>query len=75
MDNILIRVLFSCRQTVELHVNGTMEEPIVFQGDRLEEEYENDQGQWAGIRLLQESKGNKFEYTTIKKFYCRIEIG
>lgn len=45
---------------------GTLENPIIFQGDRLESEYRDVEGQWAGIRLLPLSKGNIFEHTIIR---------
>jgi hypothetical protein len=37
---------------------GSSDNPVVFQGDRLEEEYRNTPGQWNGIRFLPGSKGN-----------------
>lgn len=45
---------------------GTAENPIVVQGDRLEEAFSDEAGQWYGIILGKGSKGNVFEYTTIK---------
>lgn len=45
---------------------GSAEEPIIFQGDRLEDDYEHIPGQWNGIRLLPGSKENRFNYTEIK---------
>jgi len=46
--------------------NGTLEEPVVFQGDRLEESFQERSGQWAGIRFGAGSTGNEFNFTTIK---------
>lgn len=47
-----------------LRVEGTLDEPVIIQGDRLEPEFENEPGQWNGIRLL--SQGNSFKYAEIK---------
>ena len=45
---------------------GTLEEPVIIQGDRLEEEFDDVQGQWSGIRFGVGSKGNQIDHTTIK---------
>jgi len=45
---------------------GTADNPVIIQGDRLEEEFSDVPGQWVGIRFLNESKNNKFEHTIIK---------
>lgn len=47
-----------------LRIEGSPDEPVIIQGDRLEPEFENEPGQWNGIRLL--STGNTFEYAEIK---------
>ncbi len=49
-----------------LECQGTVEEPIVFQGDRLEPEFDDVSGQWAGIRFLEQSRNNRLSHTTIK---------
>jgi hypothetical protein len=49
-----------------INAKGTLDNPIVFQGDRLEKEYQDVEGQWAGIRLLPSSKGNILEHTIIQ---------
>lgn len=45
---------------------GSPQDPVVFQGDRLENVFENTPGQWNGIRLLKGSKGNRLTGTIIK---------
>lgn len=45
---------------------GSLEAPVVFQGDRLETEYQDVAGQWTGIRLLSESDNNAFTHTIIR---------
>ncbi len=47
-----------------LRIEGTLEEPVIIQGDRLEPEFSEEPGQWNGIRLL--SQDNSFEYAEIK---------
>ncbi|MEZ4897943.1 MAG: right-handed parallel beta-helix repeat-containing protein [Saprospiraceae bacterium] len=45
---------------------GTVDAPVIIQGDRLESEFGDVPGQWGGIRLGPGSKGNAFSHTTIK---------
>jgi hypothetical protein len=47
-----------------INVEGTVDEPVVFQGDRLEEVFAEEPGQWAGIRLY--SPDNNIKYAEIK---------
>ena len=49
-----------------IQANGTLENPITIQGDRLEPEFANVPGQWFGIQLDSASINNQFSYTTIK---------
>ena len=49
-----------------LKVNGTPENPVVIQGDRLEEPFQDEVGQWTGIVLGKGSKGNEIRYATVK---------
>ncbi len=56
-----------------LHVNGlpssdpkTLENEVIFQGDRLEPDYANTPGQWQTIWLTAGSTDNHFQHTTIK---------
>ncbi len=49
-----------------LQVLGTLENPVVIQGDRLEENFAEADGQWTGIILSGASKGHRIEYATIK---------
>ncbi len=63
-----------------LIVNGTLDQPVVFQGDRLEDFYSNIPGQWGaaveltngalyflgGIHFLAGSKDNLIDYAIIK---------
>lgn len=49
-----------------LHVLGTPEEPVIIQGDRLEENFLDDAGQWQGIILGKGSKDNIIQNATIR---------
>lgn len=40
-----------------LRIDGTHEFPVIIQGDRLESEFRNIPGQWAGIRFSKLSRG------------------
>ncbi|HPE76974.1 MAG TPA: hypothetical protein P5210_01400 [Draconibacterium sp.] len=71
-----------------LKATGTFEEPISFQGDRLEESYKNIPGQWGaytefedgslyvygGIHFLVGSKDNLLDYSLIKNAVKGIQI-
>jgi hypothetical protein len=48
-----------------LRVNGTLEEPVRFMGDRLEEFYRDIPGQWGFIYLSEQSSGNRIDYAEI----------
>ncbi len=58
----IILVDYDGRITIE----GTKENPVVIQGDRLEPSFEEEAGQWWGIYLSGGSKGNRISYATIK---------
>ena len=49
-----------------LITEGTLEDPVIIQGDRLEESFDDIQGQWAGIRFSEGSRGNVLDHTIIK---------
>ncbi len=70
-----------------LHVNGTKDEPVVFQGDRLEKYYADKSGQWGAtykiegntyyfgnIHFLTGSSGNTINYAIIKNGTKGIQI-
>ena len=57
-----------------LSANGTLDNPITFQTDRLEEEFSEVSGQWAGIVFSQGSVFNSIEHTTIKNSIIGISI-
>jgi len=45
---------------------GTPDQPVVFQGDRLESAFDDVRGQWSGIRFLPESQGHRLDHTVIR---------
>lgn len=53
-------------QDGRITIEGTKENPVVIQGDRLEPSFEEEAGQWWGIYLAGGSKGNEIQYATIK---------
>lgn len=48
-----------------LTVSGTLEKPVTFTGDRLEDYYLDKPGYWEGILLENGSKNNSFTYAEI----------
>jgi hypothetical protein len=48
-----------------LNIEGTAEEPVVIEGDRLESAFQEVPGQWGGIYLAR-SRGNKIDHAIIK---------
>ncbi len=61
--------------TGKIDVQGTKENPVVFQGVRLEEFYDDLPGQWSGIFILRGSTGNSFDYAVIKNSDYGINLG
>ncbi|MCK4662925.1 MAG: hypothetical protein KAT68_08675 [Bacteroidales bacterium] len=49
-----------------LIVNGTIDEPVIFEGDRLEYLYEDVPGQWGGIHFVIGTENNLINYAEIK---------
>lgn len=49
-----------------LKVNGTLVDPVTFQGDRLDHDYDTVPGQWGGIWLTSGSKNNEINYAEIR---------
>ncbi len=54
---------------------GTVESPILFNGDRLETSYQNVPDQWDGITLYAGSKSNEFSNVEIRNANVGILIG
>ncbi len=65
-----------------LVTNGTLENPIIFRGDRLDSSnfspplaYNDYPGQWGQIWFRNSSIGNKLNYTTIKSAINGLVVG
>lgn len=52
--------------TGTINVNGEPENPVVFEGDRLEDYYRDKAGQWTGLWLYAGSKNNSITWAEIK---------
>jgi len=53
-------------QRGRLIANGTAQDSVVFQGDRLEDGFQDVEGQWFGIIVSAGSRGSVLNHTTIK---------
>ncbi len=50
----------------KLRIEGTAEQPVVIQGDRLESEFAELPGQWGRIQLGPRSSGNRISHAVIR---------
>jgi hypothetical protein len=57
-----------------LKVDGTLEEPVIFEGDRLEHPYFDVPNQWAGIHLTKLSRDNYINYAEIRNALVGIQV-
>jgi hypothetical protein len=57
-----------------LRIEGTFENPVIIQGDRLESSFQEVAGQWFGIVLSAGSEGNFFNYVTIKNSVLGVAV-
>lgn len=58
--------------TGHVEINGTLERPVTIQGDRLEESFDDQTGQWVGIYMR--SPNNKISHTTIKNAQFGVRV-
>ena len=49
-----------------IRLQGEPNNPVIIQGDRLEEDFQDQPGQWYGIILGRGSKGNQMDYAVIR---------
>lgn len=60
----------------QLIVNGTKDDPVIFQGDRIDEDfYDSIAGQWGTIYIDPVSVNNEINYAIIKNSIAGIQIG
>lgn len=57
-----------------IEAQGTLERPIIIEGDRLEKEFNNEADQWAGIIIGERSRGNIFNFTTVRNSRVGIRV-
>jgi hypothetical protein len=55
-----------------LKINGTKDAPVIFAGDRLDEDYRDFPASWPGIYFRGESRNSVFNFTTVKNAYQAI---
>lgn len=55
-----------------LQINGTLENPVKFQGIRTEQEYSDIPAQWKGIEFQDQSQNSVINYATIKNAQTAI---
>lgn len=58
-----------------LVVQGSLQNPVIFRGDRLEHDYDEIPGQWGAIILMEGSTGNSIDYAEILNPTVGIQIG
>lgn len=57
-----------------LKVEGTADNPVEFQGDRLDEFYRDLGGTWGGLHFLRESRNSVVDYAIIKNGLIGIRV-
>ena len=57
-----------------IQVKGTIDAPVVFQGDRLEDFYSDVPGQWDRIWINEGSVNNEIDYAIIKNGYIGLQL-
>lgn len=58
----------------KLLVEGTVENPVIFESDRLEPEFDEDPGQWTGIWLQAGTTGHEIENCIIRNSVIGIRV-
>jgi hypothetical protein len=58
----------------KINIEGTYENKVIIEGDRLEPDYNDIPGQWGGIRIFKNSKGNSINNAKIRNAIVGISI-
>ncbi len=58
----------------KLTVNGTLENPVIMTGDRLEEPFADISGQWFGLLLLSGSDNHDINYMEVKNSIVGVYV-
>jgi len=61
-------------ESASLDINGSVDEPVVIEGDRLEGDFDEEPGQWAGILIGAGSVGNTFKHAEIKNSIIGVRV-
>ena len=59
----------------KLDAIGTLEEPIIFSGDRFDGRYEQSAGQWGALGFDSTSRGSVLEHVIIQNSIVGIQVG
>ncbi len=74
-----VKVYFHSNATLyiwgNLQVNGTLDNPVVFEGDRFDRGFDRSAGRWGTIYFDPRSTGNSINYADIKNSSIGIWIG
>ena len=57
-----------------LKINGTQANPVIFEGDRLDNAFQNTPGQWRGIHYWRGSVNNEITHAIIKNATVGLQI-
>ncbi len=58
----------------QLVCNGTFTQPVIFNGDRLDDPYKNFPASWPGIYFRATSKDNLLQFTSIKNAFQAVVV-
>lgn len=58
----------------KLIVEGTKDNPVIFESDRLESEFDDEPGQWTGIWLQAGTSGHRLEHCIIRNSIIGIRV-
>jgi hypothetical protein len=76
-DSVVVRYndgLLVFQGAGRLLVEGTVERPVIFEGDRLEPEFSQVPGQWTGIWLQAGTSGHHIEHAVIRNSIIGIRV-
>ncbi len=66
--------IFAFTGNGKLIVEGTKENPVIFEGDRLEPEFDEEPGQWTGIWLQAGTQGHRIEHCIIRNSIIGVRV-
>lgn len=61
-------------KSARLVSEGTLEKPVIIEGDRLEKEFQDVPGQWRGVFLLEGSRNNALNFTIIRNAQIGVYV-